>query len=134
MRLRRAIEWLIFSKMTVGIYMFTVALLMLYSPTDTGIQNPLGMGEIGDYIAHFLVFMPFMICGDIIWGLRLRVGLWFLVGTLFVILLESCQYFLPYRGFNIYDMIVGELGLGCSYLLMKLLRGYRAKKIELSES
>lgn len=125
---------MIFSKMTVGIYMFTVALLMLYSPTDTGIQNPLGMGEIGDYIAHFLVFMPFMICGDIIWGLRLRVGLWFLVGTLFVILLESCQYFLPYRGFNIYDMIVGELGLGCSYLLMKLLRGYRAKKIELSES
>ncbi len=116
---------LIFSKATVILYIISVSVLMLYSPSDTGIENPLGMGELGDYIAHFLVFLPFMICGDIIWGKRLNKGLWFFVGSLFIISLESCQYFLPYRGFNIYDILVGELGLVLSFILMNLLRRLR---------
>lgn len=112
----------ILNKYTVALYIIVTIVAMLYSPTDTGIRNPLGMGELGDYIAHFIIYLPWMICGEIIWGDRLNDKLWFTIGTLFVVSLEICQYFLPYRGFNIYDMLVGEVGLLVSCALLRTWR------------
>lgn len=110
----------IFNKYVVILYIILLITSMLFSPVDTGIHNPIGHGETGDYIMHFLVYLPWMFGGIILRGENFRRNLWFVVGTMFVIALESLQLALPYRGFNIYDLLVGEIGLIFSYIALML--------------
>ncbi|MFI3264063.1 MAG: hypothetical protein SNG38_00770 [Rikenellaceae bacterium] len=105
----------LFNKYTFSVYLILLIAAMVYSPGDTGIHNPIGYGELGDYVMHFLVYTPWMFFGCYIYGSKFQHRSWFLIGTTFVIALELLQALIPYREFNILDMIVGEVGLGCSY-------------------
>ncbi len=104
----------------VWLYIVSVAILLLYPFSKVGASNPIGMGELGDYIAHFLIFLPWMFGGWLVWRDRLHKIGWFIVGVIFIATLEILQLTSEYRGFNIYDIVVGEIGLVCSYVLLCL--------------
>ena len=40
-----------------------------------------------------------------------------MVGLMMALLIEGIQYYLPYRGFNMYDIIFNVVGLLMGYLL-----------------
>lgn len=115
----------IFNKYTLAVYIIVLIAAMVYSPGDTGIHNPIGYGELGDYVMHFLVYTPWMFFGYFIYQSKFQSRYWFIIGTTIVIALEVTQALIPYREFNILDMLVGEIGLMCSYGLVTQL----AKKL-----
>ncbi len=106
----------LFNKYTVSLYVLLLILSMALPFGNMEVSNPIGFGELGDYIAHFIVFLPWMFAGFIVWGKELKQGRWFLLGTVLVAALELIQLALPYRGYNIYDMLIGEIGLIFSYI------------------
>ena len=72
-----------------------------------------------DYLAHTLVFMPYML---LVWlhlkekritgRARLRAALpWFAGGLALASVLEGVHYWWPYRSFNITDLLFGLLGI-----------------------
>jgi VanZ family protein len=69
-----------------------------------------------DYLAHFAIFVPWMV---MIWyfrGVRFndtpwQALAWIAAGTAIAVLSELIQYFLPYRSFNINDMAANLIGV-----------------------
>ena len=73
----------------------------------------------GDYIVHMLLFAPWCFLKP---GLRLSLWWWALAGVAFAVAAESLQYFLPYRAYNINDMIANALGVVLSFILASIWR------------
>jgi glycopeptide antibiotics resistance protein len=73
----------------------------------------------GDYIVHMLLFAPWCFLKP---GLRMSQWWWMLVGVAFAVAAESLQYLLPYRAFNINDMIANALGVVFSFILVIILK------------
>lgn len=72
-----------------------------------------------DYLMHFAVFIPLMFLIQISENLNfniypLKTGRWLLAAILFAAATESIQFFLPYRAFNINDLLsnIGGVVLG----------------------
>ncbi len=117
----------IFNKYIVALYILVLIVLMLFPWRGFNVNNPIPGDEVGDYIAHFIVFLPWSLCGYMLYGEDLKMGRWIIIGSLFIIALELSQYLVPYRGANIYDVIVGEVGLLCSCFSYLIYRKYREK-------
>ncbi|HZK08108.1 MAG TPA: VanZ family protein [Bacteroidales bacterium] len=71
----------------------------------------------GDYIVHMLLFVPWCFLKP---GLDLSKWWWLLAGVAFALAAESLQYFIPYRAFNINDMIANALGVVLSFILVSI--------------
>lgn len=70
-----------------------------------------------DYVAHFAIFIPWMVISRIFChrtGRRsvLQILPWIGIGLALAILTEGVQYLLPYRAFNINDLIANVIGVG----------------------
>jgi VanZ family protein len=69
-----------------------------------------------DYLAHFAIFIPWMI---LVWlykklifkVLPLKTITWLLIGLFLGLFAECIQYFLPYRTFNINDLAANTIGV-----------------------
>lgn len=105
----------------IGFFLFILYILavFLFNVLPLGfvekIQEPL-WGEFRlDYLSHALIFLPwifFHLCFP-----TQKKRLWFVVGLVIALLIEGIQYYLPYRGFNMYDIIFNVVGLLMGYLL-----------------
>ncbi len=63
-----------------------------------------------DYLLHALVYIPL----PVLMGLSLKKGSWILIilfGLLFAVMFESLQLVIPYRAFNINDLIANGVGV-----------------------
>lgn len=71
----------------------------------------------GDYFFHALVFIPWAF---FMTSMRQPLWLWLILGLLFSTGTEMLQYLLPYRRFNINDLISNSLGivLGMAFLTL----------------
>lgn len=67
-----------------------------------------------DHILHALVFIPWAF-----FCIRLKKNLlpWFAWGILYAISAESIQYLLPYRSFNISDMLSNIIGVSAGFVV-----------------
>ena len=67
-----------------------------------------------DHILHVLVFIPWAF-----FCIRLKKNLlpWFVWGILYAIGAESIQYLLPYRSFNISDMLSNIIGVVVGFVV-----------------
>jgi VanZ family protein len=69
-----------------------------------------------DYLVHCFIFIPWMI---LIWLLYnqnvkmpfLKILGWFLAGISLSVVSEGLQYFIPYRAFNINDLLANIAGV-----------------------
>jgi len=75
-----------------------------------------------DYLLHFAMLLPWMF---LLWktagvsfksNLR-KTFLYILLGLVFAVATETIQYFLPYRAFNINDLLANSLGVIAGSLL-----------------
>lgn len=113
---------IVLSKKGFWIYFIAVILLIIL-PINGGfnLKDILIISIRGDYFFHALVFIPwafFMV------AMHQKAGLWLLLGLLFSTGTEMLQYLLPYRRFNINDLLSNSLGI---LLGMALLAIFSAK-------
>lgn len=70
-----------------------------------------------DYLLHAVVFLPWMslICFAFIqWERKIlskKAVTWLILGLCAAFFTEGVQYYLPYRSFNINDLLANELGI-----------------------
>jgi len=72
----------------------------------------------GDYFFHILMFIPWMFFQK---TTHFKAMHWLLPGLLFASVSEGLQYFLPYRAFNINDLIANATGVLLGFLLARLI-------------
>lgn len=68
-----------------------------------------------DYLTHLLIFLPWSLFQFLFF--RKRKIIWFFIGLVFAVAIESVQYYLPHRSFNPYDLLFNITGLCLSYLI-----------------
>lgn len=106
-------------------YLYLVVLfLLMVIPIGNGtlITDIYIINYRGDYILHCLVYLPWMFAGKIILGKRLNTLGWLALGAATAAALEYIQMLLPYRGFNINDLVAGVIGVVVSYIAITILK------------
>lgn len=99
------------------VFIVILALLMILPIGRVKINNVIVIGLRVDYLIHTLIYLPWMFVGNMVFGKNTRPVLWLMAGFITVVLLEYIQKLLPYRGFNVNDIIAGEIGVALSYLV-----------------
>lgn len=110
-------------------WVYTVLILLLVALPINGDDQFLGklndnyVLEIRlDYISHAFLFVPWVLLISYGWGFRGRSQKWwtvsFLLALLFAAFCEYLQLLLPYRTFNINDLVSNCLSILLGYLLV----------------
>jgi glycopeptide antibiotics resistance protein len=79
-----------------------------------------------DYLLHFAIFVPWMMLVWIFSGVRfsqapMKAFGWIMAGFVLASFTEMIQYFLPFRSFNINDLVANLLGvaIGAVFFLFR---------------
>jgi glycopeptide antibiotics resistance protein len=92
-----------------AVYVIAILLLSILPLNSGGSLNSINIVTFrGDYFFHALIFIPWMIFHPVS---TLKIHFWLLIGLLFATSTEAIQYALPYRAFNINDMIANAIGI-----------------------
>lgn len=102
----------------VGLVLLMVIPIGNGSGVDAKMNNIFIVGYRGDYILHCMVYLPWMFVGRILYRSKLHAVLWCVIGLIAVSALEYIQMLLPYRGFNINDLVAGIIGVLFSCVVM----------------
>jgi glycopeptide antibiotics resistance protein len=108
------------SKKGFWIYFIAVILLIILPINGEGFNlNDIMIISIrGDYFIHALVFIPWAFFMP---AMHQKAGLWLLLGLLFSTGTEMLQYLLPYRRFNINDLISNSMGILIGMMVVQIL-------------
>lgn len=110
----------IFTRRNFWIYVTIVLLLILLPLNKSGSLNHITVIRIrGDYFFHALTFLPWAFFGL---ALHRNWGWWLLTGLLFSTGTECLQYLLPYRRFNINDLLSNSTGIILGMVIFLALR------------
>ncbi len=113
----RCIHRLLINRPVFWIY-FTAILLLVALPL-----NRAGVAELNnitivriraDYLFHALAFMPWAFFMPVF---KHKTITWLLFGLLFATSTETLQHLLPYRAYNINDLLANNIGIIASTLL-----------------
>lgn len=102
------------------LYLLILTTLLVIPLGDTHIEQVEVVGFRGDYIIHCLVYIPWMLLGRVLFSAKYDILKWFVIGVVFVAVMELVQYLIPYRGYNTFDLIAGEIGVVISLLILLL--------------
>lgn len=88
----------------------TVILLLLVLPLNTSkeLNNITVLQLRGDYFFHILLFLPWAFFLN---GTPFKALFWLLFGLLFAMASEALQYLLPWRTYNVNDLLANMLGI-----------------------
>ena len=108
---------------------FVLLTLFMWAPIGV-IGVPLNNFVLGirlDHLLHASVYIPctFFLMDFPLFNRRRSFLLW-LAGTAIGLLTESVQYLLPYRGFDINDLIANTIGVTMGFLAVLLYRKHRS--------
>jgi len=110
-------------KITYGyiIALFAVSMLPI-NGKDSVINNTYVLSEIRlDYFMHSILLLPWMLLRLFYAKTSLKEAIqWFFMGILLAILAEGVQYFLPYRTYNVIDLVANLLGVFLGAMLWRL--------------
>lgn len=113
------------------VYFILLAVLMWAPLNGVGVVlNNYILGIRADHLLHASVYIPCVLFLMDHPGLRKPWMVW-LVAVAVGLLTESVQYFLPYRGYDVNDLISNFLGatLGCVAVFCYKCRGLRNKRV-----
>lgn len=114
------IDRLLSNKWIFWIYSLVILLMVVLPINSTGKLNNINIITFrGDYFFHVLVFIPWSFFQL---ALRNKTITWLLLGLIFASATEGLQYLLPYRAWNINDLLANILGVFLGFLLFKLFR------------
>lgn len=99
-------------------YLFSIILLTTLPLNSARELNHITVIHLrGDYFFHSIMFLPWMFFRR---GVSYSLVSWFFFGLLSAAATESLQYFLPYRAFNVNDLLANGLGVLVSLGLASL--------------
>ncbi|MBN1337748.1 MAG: VanZ family protein [Bacteroidales bacterium] len=109
-------------------YIYTAALILLAVLPVNGLTPETPLNDVYivsirlDYLLHCIVFIPWVFFLERITGLSysskpLETLVMTLGGMVFAAGMEAVQYLLPYRGYNINDLLANALGVFIGVLL-----------------
>lgn len=108
MRIQEMISSLLPARNLFAAYLITVVLLMVLPLNSNEFENIFILHLRGDYLLHTALFLPWAF-------LRYRSeqapASWFFHGILLASASEGIQYLLPYRAFNINDLLANYSGI-----------------------
>lgn len=121
------------SKLLFAIYLVVLLLLGLLPINAASALNDIYVINLrGDYFLHVFIFVPWMLLNI---NKYHKILIWLVTGLFLACCLEGLQYFLPYRSFNVNDLIFNCVGIliGWGLLLMakKINRVRRKKRVYL---
>ncbi|MBE0640004.1 MAG: VanZ family protein [Bacteroidales bacterium] len=89
---------------------FVVILLLVVLPLNTTESlNTITILQFrGDYFLHAIAFSGWALFGQL---MNRKLVVWLILGIAFATLTEGLQYLLPYRAFNINDLIANTIGI-----------------------
>lgn len=115
-------------------YLYTLFLILLsVLPINSGsaINHIFVVSIRLDYLLHCLVYIPLVaftwIDKEIISTWTVKAFGWIMALLLFAAITEWIQYFLPYRAFNINDLLANALGVALGIIVLTLVH-LRLKK------
>lgn len=101
------------SKLLLFVYVLFIVLLVILPLNDTEVSilsNTYIVKIRLDYLVHVGLFFPFLILIKQAYH-HSPVSLMILTGLAFAVVCEGIQYVLPYRSFNINDLIANGIGI-----------------------
>jgi VanZ family protein len=114
-------------------YIYTVILVLIavlpINSSGTSINHTFIVSIRMDYLLHFAIFLPWMFLMRLYSGLSFQVSilrpvLWVIAGLLLAMSTEMVQYVLPYRTFNINDLLANGLGVVLGFLFFIIKTGH----------
>lgn len=106
--LKHAYRWLFWG------YLFVIILLVTLPLNSSGSLNDIKIVSFrADYFFHALLFVPWAFFLPLTSHKQYR---WFVYGLMFATAAEAIQYLLPYRAYNINDLLANILGIGLGLL------------------
>lgn len=105
---------------------FGLLIFLMWAPLN-GVGIPLDnyiLGLRADHLLHASVFIP---CALFLWDLSPRRWLPWLCAIAIGLLTEGGQYLLPYRGFDVNDLVANALGVTLGWVVILLVRRLRRK-------
>lgn len=123
-------------KVRQGLFLFYLTMIILVSilpinNQDSSLNNTFIVYIRLDYLFHAVCFIPFawLSIQSGMFNFRKSTGLFLLLlcGFFLILFSEGIQYFLPWRAFNINDLLANFLGLAIGFLILFV------KKIRFSE-
>ncbi|MCK9452748.1 MAG: VanZ family protein [Bacteroidales bacterium] len=111
-------------------YVIVLLLLVTLPLNTTSELNNITILQLrGDYFFHILMFLPWMFFRK---ALRIKPLLWLLIGLLFASATEGLQYLIPWRAFNVNDVLANVMGIilgfGLALFIGKIVRVFALKK------
>jgi len=87
----------------------------MYIGDSNVLNNTFIVSFRADHILHVLVFIPWAF-----FCIRLKKNLlpWFVLGLLYAGCTEGIQYLIPYRSFNVSDMLSNVVGLSAGFCMV----------------
>ncbi len=102
------------------VYVILIILLVILPLNSSSELNNITILQLrGDYFFHILMFLPWAFFSGVI---NMKKLYWVLIGLLFAAGSEGLQYLLPYRAFNINDLIANMLSISIGFLLSAILK------------
>lgn len=107
-------KWLFASYVTLIILLVTLPL-----NSSGGLNNITIITFRGDYFFHALAFMPWAFFKP---AFNQKFLIWLIIGLLFASSTEAIQYLLPYRAFNVNDLVANGIGVLSGLLICLSIR------------
>ena len=102
------------------LYFFAIILLITLPINKSGSLNDITVVHLrGDYFFHILTFIPWAFFGLV---MKKNLWIWMIPGLLFAFGTELLQLILPWRRFNINDLIANGAGVLLGTLIFVLVR------------
>jgi len=116
-------------KIIFSIYILIILLLVLLPINGKGskINHTYILTLRLDYIFHTFLFLPWMFLNPMK-TIQIKTKAWLIVGLLFASFTECIQYVVPYRAFNVNDMLANSMGVIFSAVFIYFI--IRNQKIE----
>lgn len=93
------------------------ALIALPLNTSSQLNNISILKLRGDYFFHIVMFLPWAFFSGVF---KLKKIYWVLIGLLFATGSEGLQYLLPWRAYNVNDLLANMLGILLGFSLLFL--------------
>ncbi len=116
------------TKKLFRVYLICVLLLAVLPINSAGGLNNVTILKFrGDYFLHSLMLVPWMIF--LLW-IKSNWWLWLLSGLLFAAFIEGIQYVLPYRAYNVNDLVANIIGVGIGGGILLMVQRCKGTKVQ----
>lgn len=107
------------------VFVYTITIFVLVTlpfNSDLEPENITVLNLRGDYLLHVLIFLPWLFFYS---AMRFKLWQWLTLGILFASFAEGLHYVLPYRVFNINDLLANVMGVVLGFVLLIAFNHFR---------